>query len=550
MRRTFSVVTAALIAVVTSGCSSSATLGPVGQADDHRQRTTPPVVEPYRTQPPVGAYPTAAPAAAGATAAPARVYPAATSGLAQSTTAPEGARPTPYDGVTFEDPGVNPYVDTTQDNHSTFALDVDTASYTIARRFILDGQLPDPASVRVEEWVNYFDQGYAPPETGAFAIHADGGPTPVLSPSEVLLRVGIKAAELSNHERPAAALTFVIDTSGSMGRDNRLDLVKQALGILVRELRNDDTVAIVAFSTEARVVLQPTWGADQETILRAIDMLQPQDSTNVGAGLTLGYDLARHQLLEGGINRVVLASDGVANEGNVNPDAILEAVRSDTELGIQLVSVGVGMGNYNDALLERLADQGDGFYAYVDTLEEASRLFREDLVSTLDTIALDAKVQIEFDPGVVAAYRLIGFENRAVADQDFRNNDVAAGAIGAGHAVTALYGLRLRDGIAPNDRIGTVSLRWTDPQSRRAAEIARDVNGEDLGSSFGWTDEHFKLDSLVAATAEVLRGSPWIEGYGIEDLASAAREISSTLPRTDQVSEFLDLLEQAARFRD
>jgi Ca-activated chloride channel family protein len=205
------------------------------------------------------------------------------------------------------------------------------------------------------------------------------------------------------------------------------------------------------------------------------------------------------------------------------------------------------MGNYNDVLLEQLADQGDGFYAYVDTLDEARRLFVDDLMSTLDTVALDAKVQVDFDPAVVAKYRLIGFENRAVPDDQFRNNHVAAGAIGAGHEVTALYAIRLSEGIRTADRIGTVTLRWTDPATRRASETSLDVDRRDLADSFRSTDSHFKLDAIVAATAETFRGSPWIDGYRLRDVANEADAISEDLPQTEQVHDFLDLLRGAAR---
>ncbi len=255
---------------------------------------------------------------------------------------------------------------------------------------------------------------------------------------------------------------------------------------------------------------------------------------------------ARH-LLEDGINRVILASDGVANVGLTDPNSILERIKRDASAGIQLVTVGVGMGNYNDVLLEQLADQGDGFYAYVDTLEEARRLFVDDLTSTLDTVALDAKVQVDFDPAVVAKYRLVGFENRDVPDSQFRDNHVAAGAIGAGHEVTALYAIRFREGLRTADRIGTVTLRWTDPATKRTSETSLDVDGRDMADLFRSTDPHFKLDAIVAATAETFRGSPWIDGYRIRDVAEEADTISEDLPQTDQVHDFLDLLHGAAR---
>ena len=454
---------------------------------------------------------------------------------------------TPYDGVTYEDPGVNPFVDPDEDRESTFALDVDTASYTVARRYIDDGNLPDRASVRVEEFVNYFDQGYAAPEDDTFAIHVDGGPSPFLAQDEVLLRIGLKAREVADRSRPDASLTFVIDVSGSMARENRLGLVKQSLHLLVEGLRRDDTVAIVVYGTDARVLLRPTFARDAGTIIDAIDSLQPEGSTNAEAGLRLGYEMARQQLRDEGINRVVLASDGVANVGATDAETILRRIRADTEAGIQLVSVGFGMGNFNDALLEQLADDGDGFYAYVDDLDEARRLFVDDLTGTLQSVALDARVQVEFAPGVVEAYRLVGFENRAIDDDDFRDDQVDAGAIGAGHEVTALYALRLSgEGRNEEDRIGTVSLRWTDPAAREADELDRDIRLSDLANNFQSTAPTFKLDAIVAATAERFRGSRWGETYNLDQVARLAEQVSEDLPQNQEVHDFLELLEAAA----
>jgi Ca-activated chloride channel homolog len=503
MRRTPSLVLLTAIVMAVSACASSATSAPQGDRPEVGQHNRP-------TPPPL----------------------------------PAG---TPYDGVTFQDPGTNPYVDPAKDRVSTFALDVDTASYTVARRFIADGHLPDPASVRPEEFINYFDQGYVAPEDGAFAIQADGGPTPFLPADERLVRIGIRARTVADRQRPRASLTFVIDVSGSMAREDRLGLVKQSLRLLVDQLDRDDTVAVVVFGSDARTVLEPTSGDDRSRILAAIDTLEPEGSTNAEAGLRLGYEVANRHLVEDGINRVILASDGVANVGLTDPQSILGQIKRDASAGIQLVTVGVGMGNYNDVLLEQLADQGDGFYAYVDTIDEARRLFADDLTSTLDTVALDAKVQVDFDPAVVAEYRLIGFENRAVADDQFRNNHVAAGAIGAGHQVTALYAIRLSEGVRSSDRIGTVTLRWTDPANHHASETSLDVNGRDVADSFRSADPHFKLDAIVAAAAETFRGSPWIDGYRIGDLAHEADAVSDDLPQTQQVRDFLDLLHQAAR---
>ena len=458
----------------------------------------------------------------------------------ETTTAPQY----PYPPVSFPSLGTNPYVDTTMDDLSTFGLDVDTASYTVARGYVAQGIRPDPASVRPDEWVNYFDQGYAAPETGAFAIHSDGGPTPFLSSNEVLLRVGVKAREVSAGARPSAALTFVVDVSGSMAQDGRLELVKQSIGLLVAQLRPDDRVAIVAFTTDARIVLEPTPGDQRSRILGALNGLQPQNNTNVEAGLELGYRLAREQFLESGVNRVVVATDGVANVQSTDAATILGEAGAGTGSHVQLVAIGVGMGNFNDALLEQLAIQGDGFYAYVDTLDEARKIFCEQLTQTIDTVALDAKAQIEFNPATVAGYRLIGYEDRAISDSQFRDPNAKGGAIGAGHQMTALYALVLRDGEGSDGRLATVQLRWTDPQSNRATEISQDIDRGDLSSSFEATDPHFKLDSLVAATAEVLRNSPWIPEYRIVDLRGAAAQIESRLPRTAQVSDFVSMLDQ------
>jgi Ca-activated chloride channel homolog len=485
-------------------------------------------------------------------APPQHNYPTAAPPRYEPTYEPVEPQPTstPYDGVTYQDPGVNPFVPADKDRKSTFALDVDTASYTIAQRYVTDGNLPDPAAVRVEEFVNAFDQGYAAPEDGTFAISADGGPTPFIADDEVLLRVGVKAKAVARFERPDASLTFVIDTSGSMAREDRLGLAKQSLRFLVDRLRSHDTVAIVSFGSDARVVLEPTRASDAATIDAAIDSLETSGSTNAEAGLRLGYQLAAETLNEAGINRVILASDGVANMGAVDPQEILRRIRPDAEAGVQLVTVGFGMGNYNDTLMEQLADKGDGFYAYVNTFDDAQSLFGTKLTSTLDTVALDAKAQVEFNPQVVEAYRLLGYENRALPDASFRNDEVDAGAIGAGHAATALYALRLTgggEGVFDKGTIGTVRVRWTDPASHKADEVAREVHVDDLSRSFEGTAPTFKLDAIVAAAAERFRESRWAERYDVGDVASLADEVAGDLPDTDQVQGLLTMLDEAAR---
>ena len=502
------ILSLAVLALVVAGCAGSSSSGPAGA--------------PAASSAPQHHLPTAAPWPA----------PAAS----------------PYGGVTYDDPGVNPYVDPDEDQVSTFALDVDTASYTIAQRYVDDGNRPDPASVRVEEWVNAFAQGYPGPDDETFAILADGGPTPFTEPDEILLRIGLQARDVRDGAREDAALTFVIDTSGSMEREGRLELVKDALRLLVDQLGRNDTVAIVTFGDDARVLLGPTRATDANRILGTIEELRPGGSTNLEAGLRLGYELARSSLTENGIDRVVLASDGVANVGLTDSDSILAAIRRDAAAGIELVSVGVGMGNYNDTLLEQLADQGDGFYAYVNVLEEARRLFTEDLTGTLQTVALDAKAQVRFDADVVAAYRLVGYENRDVADNAFVDPSVDAGAIGAGHAVTVLYAVRLREDVGRQDVLATVRVRWTDPESLDVDELERQIRTNELARSFEASDPYFRFDAIVAATAEVLRGSPWAERLDLGAVADTADREASGLPETDEVHRFLDLLDRMASF--
>jgi Ca-activated chloride channel family protein len=460
---------------------------------------------------------------------------------------PDEPAPTPYDGVTFQDPGVNPYVDPTEDRVSTFALDVDTASYAIAQRYIEDGNRPDPASVRPEEWINAFEQGYRPPLDDTFSIVADGGPTPFTDRDEILLRIGLQAREVRDRARDDAALTFVIDTSGSMEREGRLELVKDALARLVDGLGRNDTVAIVTFGDDGRVRLEPTRATHRHEILDVIGELRPGGSTNLEDGLRLGYELARSSMTENGIDRVVLASDGVANVGLTDPQSILGRIHEDAAAGIELVSVGVGMGNYNDVLLEQLADQGDGFYAYVNGQDEARRLFAEDLTGTLQTVALDTRAQVEFDSEVVAAYRLVGYENRAIADRDFVDDTVDAGAIGAGHSVTALYAVRLSDDAGRQAPLATVRLRWTDPDDGGVGEVAREIRLSDLAHDFDGTDPYFRFDAVVASTAEVLRGSPWAGHLDLADIAEIAFHEAERLPPTDEVHTFLDLIDRLAR---
>ena len=444
---------------------------------------------------------------------------------------------------TFQDYGVRPFVDTDVDNLSTFALDVDTGSYVVTRRWLDEGQIPQPESVRVEEFVNAFDYDYDVPRSG-LSLHIDGGPSP-FDPDNVLVRVGIQAAVIDDRDRPPAALTFVVDTSGSMDRDDRLGLVKEALAELIDELDRDDTVAIVTYGDSSAIILEPTPAGNERAILDAIDDLRPGGSTNLEAGLETAYELAERAFVEGGINRLILASDGVANVGTTDPDALTRRISDRAINGIQLVTVGFGMGNYNDVTMEQLADQGDGFYAYVDSRDEAERLFEEELVDTLAPVAIDGRIQVEFDSDLVDEYRLIGFENRGVLDRDFRNDDVDAGELSSGHTVTALYELELDRDAGRGDELGEVRLRWQDPQTFDWVEIDTDIDVNDIEEDWFDTSDGFQLATTVAAWAEVLRGSPYADEVDMDAIAEEAQRLDDELD-TAQSRELADLTDRTA----
>lgn len=451
--------------------------------------------------------------------------------------------------TTFEDYGIRDFVETDDDPLSTFALDVDTGSFTVARQYLDEGIDVPRESVRVEEYVNAFDYDYDDPRDEALGITIEGGPSPFDDDNHIV-RIGIQSQRLDDDERPPAALTFVIDTSGSMETGGRLELVKEALEELVEELDGSDTVAIVEFDDRPSVVLEPTRADDADEILSAINRLQPGGSTNVEEGLALGYDLAGDAYDDDGVNRVILLSDGVANVGLTDPDGLADMIRRDADRGINLLTIGVGFGNYNDVLMEQLADQGDGFYAYVDTDDEAERLFEDELTATLVTLAIDAKVQVEFDEDIVEEYRLIGFENRGVLDSDFRNDEVDAGEIGAGHQVTAIYEVELESGVDldDTDELGEVRLRWQVPGSDDVIEIDEDIELDTVSDRWSDTTDDFKLAVVVATFAEVLRDSPFASSIDLDDLEDEAEALADRSGDRD-VEELADMIDMADRLR-
>jgi Ca-activated chloride channel family protein len=331
-----------------------------------------------------------------------------------------------------------------------------------------------------------------------------------------------------------------------MQREDRLGLVKQALGLLLDRLRPFDRVGLVVFGTDARAILEPT--GDHETIRRAIERLAAEGSTNAEAGLQVGYDMAERHLRGGWINRVILCSDGVANVGRTGPDSILSVIERQAKAGIELTTVGFGMGNYNDVLMEQLADRGNGHYAYVDTLQEARRVFVENLTGTLQTVAADAKVQVEFDPLVVSRYRLLGYENRDIADEKFRDDRVDAGEIGAGHRVSAVYEIKLAEGATAGE-IATLRLRYRPADAKDFVEIEKTLRLEDFAKTWDRSPRSLRLAALVTQLAEVLKDSYWARGVDASLLARQLRELAGEMPGDARIAELAEIAERAESLR-
>jgi len=435
------------------------------------------------------------------------------------------------------------FVDTYYDHLSTFGIDVDTASYTQTRNYIKDGLIPPADSVRVEEFINFFDAGYEMPRDVAFGIFADGAPSPFERYDTQLIRIGIQGYEVPESRRKPVNLTFVIDVSGSMSSPDKLELVKDSLELLVDQLDREDMVSIVEYGSRAKTVLYPTSGNQKQTILRAIRKLRTNGSTNAEAGLRMGYQLAYEAFIEDGINRVILASDGVANVGHTEASELLRFIRKYADRGITLTTMGFGMGTFNDPFMEELADNGDGSYAYIDSMKESKRLFVDDLTSTLQVIAKDAKIQVDFNSEIVSHYRLLGYENRDIADKDFRNDEVDAGELGAGHSVTALYEVVLVG--EEEGRIATIQFRWEDPDSGEVIEINGNFNTWDLKQEFSEADSHFQVAALAAYFAEILKESPSSYDIFLTDLLDYAMDLPRSVRNDADVKELLWLIEEA-----
>lgn len=461
----------------------------------------------------------------------------------------------------------NPVHVAVTDPISTFSIDVDTASYSRMRRFLGLGQLPHVDAVRTEELINYFDYAYAPPQDAQapFAVHLELAPSPWHAQRQ-LLKIGLKGFERQRDDLPPANLVFLIDVSGSMRGPDRLDLLKSSLSLLVRQLRAEDRIGIAVYAGAAGMVLEPTPGDQQAKILAALDGLEAGGSTNGGAGIRLAYNLARQAFREGGINRLILATDGDFNVGTVDQRALEQLVERERASGIGLTVLGFGTGNYNDALMQTLAQKGNGQAAYIDSLNEGRKVLVEQIASTLETIARDVKIQVEFNPARIAEYRLIGYETRQLEREDFNNDAVDAGDIGAGHTVTALYEItpveadsRLIDPLryqstpavpaAAGDEIAFVRLRYKLPGQNASRLIERAVRRADGLDNLEAASDDFRFAAAVAGFGQLLRGDGnggrYTGNLSYADVVRLARDARGSDPFGYR-GEFLGLVSTAA----
>jgi len=451
----------------------------------------------------------------------------------------------PHNTETYDRIDENPFRRVADHPLSTFSIDVDTASYSNVRRYLNQGHLPPAGAVRIEELVNYFSYDYAGPEDKhPFAVHMEAASCP-WSPRHRLVRIALKGREIKEDNRPASNLVFLLDVSGSMRMPNKLPLVKKAMKMLVDKLGEGDSVAITVYAGAAGLVLPATDCSRKEKIIAALDRLKAGGSTNGGQGIKLAYKVAEKNFIKGGVNRVILCTDGDFNIGITNNSELIRLIEEKAKGGVFLTVLGFGMGNYKDSRLEKLADKGNGNYGYVDNEKEAEKLLVKQMGGTLITIAKDVKIQVEFNPAQVAAYRLIGYENRMLKKEDFNDDKKDAGEIGAAHTVTALYEVvpageetdlpavdplkyQTRPGGLVNPAAGkemlTVKLRYKAPDGDKSTLMKRPFTDE--GRKFAKASKDFQFASAVAAFGMVLRKSKHKGNFTIDaviELANSAK---------------------------
>lgn len=468
----------------------------------------------------------------------------------------------PTDTERYAEIVANPVIATREQPVSTFSIDVDTGAYSNVRRFLDQGQLPPTDAVRIEEFINYFDYGYAPPSSAEqpFSVHTELAVAP-WNHDRRLLQIGLKGFEVPVSDIPASNLVFLIDVSGSMQSPEKLPLVKAALHKVVKQMRKQDRIAMVVYAGAAGLVLPSTPGSDRDSILAALDALEAGGSTNGAQGIQLAYQVAREHYVEGGVNRVILATDGDFNVGLVDQQDLEDLIERERNSGVALTTLGFGQGNYNDQMAERLADLGNGNHAYIDSEREAEKVLVRELGANLLTIAKDVKIQVEFNPAQVAEYRLIGYENRALAREDFNNDAVDAGEIGAGHTVTALYELTLvgspatrlpplRYGSEAADaskasELGFLKLRYKRPDGSRSRLIEHPLAAD---AEPGAGSDTLRFAAAVAAFGESLRGGKYLDGYSLSAIAQLAAGAHLADPY-GMNAEFIGLIERTRSLR-
>ncbi len=468
-------------------------------------------------------------------------------------------QPTAPDSETYDATPENEFRNAEAHPLSTFSLDVDTASFSNVRRFLDANQLPPPEAVRIEELINYFPTADPQPEGDApFSVTLESARAP-WAPAHELVRIGIKGRELTDEARPASNLVFLVDVSGSMKPSNKLPLLKRSLHALMEKLRDDDRVAIVAYAGSSGIKLASTPGSEKPRILAALDRLAAGGSTNGSEGIELAYRTARKNFLPEGNNRVILCTDGDFNVGITSRRALVKLIEKERASGVFLSVLGFGNGNLKDATMESLADKGNGNYAYIDSLAEGRKVLVEQMDGTLFTIAKDVKVQVEFNPARVASCRLIGYENRLLAKEDFNNDRKDAGDIGAGHSVTALYEVipvgvsdsgtvdplkyQSHPALVPSDELLTVKLRFKGPDGDESQLIETTLPASPP-KPFSEASDDFRFAAAVAAFGMKLRNSPDAETIRWSAIESAAREALGDDPGSHR-AEFLPLIQKA-----
>jgi Ca-activated chloride channel family protein len=447
------------------------------------------------------------------------------------------------DGNNYDETAVTPFHSTDEKSTSTFSIDVDNGSYTLMRQAVQDGTLPKPAGVRAEEYINFFQYDYPEPQgEHPFSVTTEVGPSRFGPEEGKLMRIGLNGKSIAPGQLDPMNLVFLIDVSGSMGSPNKLPLVKSSLRTLLDHLRPQDSVGIVVYAGSDGVVLEPTPGDQTQKIESAIDNLQSGGSTNGEAGIVRAYEMAENARKQDGINRVLIATDGNFNVGRTGED-LVDYVSGYRDKHISLTMLGYGNGNYNDALVEKLTHEANGNYFFVDGQKEADRIFGPALASTLEVIASDVKIQVEFDQETVEKYRLIGYDNRALDNEDFADDSKDAGEIGPGHTVTAFYEFVPTEQVAPQGEVAEVRLRYKDEYGEQSKLLKRQVESQGLTAPLEQKSKDFRFGAAVAEYAEILRESRYSEGARFDDVKSMAQ--SATKDR-DRRREFVDLVDQAS----